>query len=359
MKISILVNSLTKGGAQRVASLWARGFSEQGHSVNLLIRESNLPISYPVPKCVEILSVKPSKEGAFMSLRYDIKLRKILQSNMPELLISVVDGYGLHAKIATMGLGIIIIQTEHNSFEKRSNNHLSRKQQFYKLYGNRFVSAVTVLSHADMKYIGKRLHNVFVLPNPLAFQPTISTHQKKNIIFAAGRLDAGYCKGFDVLLKSFSIITKKYPTWELHIAGDGSDEVVSYYQSILKKECIVDKVRFLGFQKDILPLYQEAEIFVLSSRWEGFGMVLIEAMSQGCACIACDHLGRQREIISDGENGIICEPDNVQMLADKIEELINNTSLRTKIQHNAVSRSKNYELDVIMDIWKSILQQIM
>lgn len=132
-------------------------------------------------------------------------------------------------------------------------------------------------------------------------------------------------------------------------------------------------IEFLGFQKDIEKLYQEASIFVLSSRYEGFGLVLIEAMSQGCACVACDYKGRQREILSPlqgdslkvngysdhgieaTENGILCEPEDVEALAEAIKKMIEDDEYREGIRANAIERSKYYSIENTMDRWEKYL----
>ena len=105
-------------------------------------------------------------------------------------------------------------------------------------------------------------------------------------------------------------------------------------------------------------MYQRSSIFILSSRYEGFGMVLIEAMSQGCACIACDYNGRQREIIQNNDEGVICEPDNEEELASAIKSLIDNRNLRKNVQEGGIARSYNYSLDSIMKRWEIIINKL-
>ena len=145
-------------------------------------------------------------------------------------------------------------------------------------------------------------------------------------------------------------------------------------------------------------LYQDASIFVLSSRYEGFGLVLIEAMSQGCACIACDYKGRQREIMCpEGhgsklppslshaprlrdstasvddlrfkvqgsnnkvelcETGILCEPDNVEALAEAMRKMIVDDEYRESVRKNAIERSKYYSIENTMDRWEELLNKL-
>ena len=132
-------------------------------------------------------------------------------------------------------------------------------------------------------------------------------------------------------------------------------------------------LRSMGVRKDIEELYKKSSIFVLSSRYEGFGLVLIEAMSQGCAPVACDYKGRQAEILSLSgderrktkdeksgieitENGILCEPDNVEALASAMRKMIKDDNYRERIQHNATTRSKDKKKKKIMNKWNDIFR---
>lgn len=108
----------------------------------------------------------------------------------------------------------------------------------------------------------------------------------------------------------------------------------------------------------MLPIYQRSSIFVLSSRYEGFGLVLIEAMSQGCACVACDYKGRQSEILEDGKDGIVCSTESVEDLKKSIEKMISDKELREKYQNRAIERAEYYSIDNTMIRWENLLQKI-
>ena len=125
-----------------------------------------------------------------------------------------------------------------------------------------------------------------------------------------------------------------------------------------KENGVEDSVEFLGFQEDMGSLYKNASVFVLSSRYEGFGLVLIEAMSQGCACVACDYKGRQREIIKNDSQGLCCEPDNVDMLAESLHKMICDDNYRESVRKNAIERSKYYSIENTINRWEEYLHSI-
>lgn len=103
------------------------------------------------------------------------------------------------------------------------------------------------------------------------------------------------------------------------------------------------------------PYYQMADIFLFPTTNEGMSNVILEAMCQGCACIACDYKGRQKEIIENSDEGLICSPDNAISLANFLTVLIVNEEKRNKLQKNAIKRSLNFNLDSIMKMWDIIL----
>lgn len=254
------------------------------------------------------------------------------------------------------------------------------------------------------------------MPNPLFLTPIKEIPHKDKTVLAAGRIDDWHYKGFDILIKSWKKIQDlndnvndddNLRDWWLKIAGAGNQESFEYLMNLLPDGNWIHNendnenenwfwrsekyhIEFLGFQKDMESLYKKSEIFVLSSRYEGFGLVLIEAMSQGCAPIACDYKGRQREILEDTQPnpphvgrepdcaesniyksslnrediggssvcGILCEPDNADGLANAIQKMISDEDYRKNVQQNAVNRSKFYNLENIIPMWEELLDKV-
>ena len=370
MKIVILVYRLTGGGAERVAALWATGFVNQGHEVSVIIGSDNpKDVTYNISDNVKIYNVASKIRPVILrntlgkfGLLHSAKLRRLgilLHDINPDVVIGVLHPWAWEAYQVTKDMNLKIINTEHNSFERPDSAPLTKQGVIEKFEWNKHFDHVTVLTQADKNVISGKLANVTVLPNPLTFKPQDSVPQKKKVIMASGRLDAWHYKGFDILIKAWGKIASEYPEWKLEIAGNGKATSLSYLKEIVKQENIKDsQMKFLGFCNDIKSLYEYSSIFVLSSRYEGFGMVLIEAMSQGCACIACDYKGRQREIIQDDLQGIVCPVDDVEALSSAIARMITDNEYREECQHNAIERSKFYSLDKTMDRWNNILSHI-
>jgi len=306
-----------------------------------------------------------------------INLRKLIKREQTDVVVGIAETCSLIAKVACLGMRIPVVYTAHNSFERPSSAPMSKWNRFAKFKLGCMYSCVTVLTEADKSYIGKRLERVSVMPNPLELSPVKVIPDKERVIFAAGRLDAWHVKGFDVLIKAFSKLVQglrfkvqgpMQPSseeliansggWKLQIAGTGSEESLNYLKGLCKENGVEDSVEFLGFQKDIEKLYQKASIFVLSSRYEGFGLVLIEAMSQGCACIACDYKGRQREIIQNDSQGLCCEPDDVDALAEAMRKMMTDDDYRESVRMKAVERSEFYSLENTTRRWEELLEKV-
>ena len=376
MTIFILCSYLGYGGAEHVAVMLANGLCNKHHV--FLIANLNREVTYQINPKVTLLNWSGDNTNKTKRLIYEIKnLRGYVKEFKPDVILGIMYKCSLYGKLASIGTGIPVIQTEHNSFERPSSAPMSSKDKFFKFSVNKIFDAVTVLTEADKKSIDNRLKNVYVMPNPLALQPVETVPLKKKIILSSGRLDSWHVKGFDLLFKAWSKIEKKHSDWDLQVAGWGSKQsTIDFVQQLAKDAGCENRIQLLGFREDIANLYKESSIFVLSSRYEGFGLVLIEAMSQGCAPVACDYKGRQREIIGDPpksslnmedfqkngikicENGILCEPENVEALAMAMDKMISDEELRKKIQENGIERSKYYSIDNTIARWEALINKV-
>ena len=412
MKIAIICSKLCYGGAERVAVMWANGFVNRGHDVILI---SNLfeEQTYHVDKKIRLYNLVSTNRNKIKKWSSAIwNVRRVIGKEQPDAIIGVMETCALVSWLGSLGFRIPIIMTEHNSFERPTSAPMTFKSSLFKFYVNKLYRHVTVLTLADKIIIGNRLKYISVMPNPLFLSQLKGTIIKRNSILAAGRLDDWHYKGFDVLIKAFAklVQSSKFKVqderWKLQIAGSGSEKSLVFLKQLCKENGVEDSVEFLGFRKDVEQLYQDASIFVLSSRYEGFGLVLIEAMSQGCACVACDYKGRQREIMSptpslprrEGESpiesqplgtrnlkpdarpkgtlsersgertrnipvelcetGILCEPDDVESLAAGIQKMIEDDEYRESVRAKAIERSKYYSIENTMDRWETLLKQI-
>jgi len=356
MKILICTYTLSDGGAERVVSQWANGFFQRGEHVQIaLLRESTETFSYSVDSRINIEDVSSSCRNRILNMmQASIRLRKFVTKNHFDIIISVL--CPVHVFFATVFINCIKINTEHNAFE-RPKGISWKKDYLLKYYFNKLFDVVTVLTKRDLFLTNGRLKNVYHLPNPLAVTPYYSYNREK-VILAVGRLDAWYYKGFDILIKSWSLIREYHSEWKLCIIGGGTSKSREFLNGLASDCGCGDSVCIMDYKQDIVEYYKKAELFVLSSRYEGFGLVLIEAMSQGCACVACDYVGRQMEIFGDNSCGLISPPNDIDSLANAMIQLLSNPEKRKCCSRNAYARSREFALENIMNIWYDIIANV-
>ena len=173
-------------------------------------------------------------------------------------------------------------------------------------------------------------------------------------IIAVGRLQAQ--KGFDLLIQSWQLIAARHPDWQLVVYGHGGD--LQKLQQQLEKAGLTSSMTFAGTTDNIYKEYQDSAFYVMSSRYEGWGLVLVEAMSCGLPCVSFDCPYGPSDIIRDGEDGFLVENGNIQQLAEKMELLINNKELRERLGVRARLNAARFTSDNIMPQWTKLFETI-
>lgn len=352
MKILICVHNLANGGAERVASLWANGFINKGDEVTIVLAEKDAPIEYDISSKVLIENIWTGGSPFFRYLKKIVKLRRIIMRTEADVAIGVMAPWDIWLLLAALGLKTKPVFTIHNAVDLNADKYTKR----HTISIPRFFPIVTVLTNTDYDLIKTKIVNSYVMPNPLAFDAIYVPEKKENIILASGRLDAWYVKGFDTLIKAWGLVSNNHPGWKLQLAGRGDDKSVEFINNLVEENGIQSSFELLGFRTNILEDYDRASIFAFTSRYDGFGMVLIEAMSRGCACVACDFEGRQAEIVINGINGLLCEPEDVNSIANALEKLISDQELRKSLQRNATIRASYYSLNNTIERWYGIFK---
>ena len=359
MKIVFVAGSLRGGGAERVLTLLANELSVRHHDVTIITK---------APECDYVLKEnikwKPlfSKEDIKTSIIDKISRRftflprliNTIKNENPDVVISFLVGMNGQVILISRLLDIPVIASEHTNYQADMGLFSWIERRWvYKL-----ANAVTVLTQYDYSnYYSHFLKNVHIMPNPVSFTPINKLILREKTILAAGSLNRWSIKGFDNLLKFFSNVVKVHPDWKLKIAGSG-EEGKKYLMQLANELNIQDDVEFLGFCPNIDEVMQQSSIFVLSSRYEGFGMVLAEAMSQGCACISFDCVAGPNEIIENGIDGVLVENQNIKQMENEICRLIEDENLREDLAENAIEKVQRFSIQQIVDRWTDLIKTV-
>lgn len=251
---------------------------------------------------------------------------------------------------------IPIIFESHNSkfleLNHKKNFFLSELKYWFRNYGASKFNKFIALSGASLKEWN--LNNGIVIPNP-----SWNTNNKKSDLTNKKAIAVGrhvYEKGFDDLLKIWQKVSEKHSDWVLDIYGK-SDENKTYEK--LAKELKIDKnVNFYEPIQNIEDKYSEASVFLMTSKFEGFPMVLIEAIVSGLPCIAFDCPVGPRAIIVNNKNGFLIPESENDEFYNKLIYLIENNDLKIKMGQNALESSKKYATDLIMNQWNDLFKSL-
>lgn len=343
MKIVFIISSLDVGGAEKILTTLANYFDQSGEEVTILLTSHNRP-HFPLNQSIETIYVKKVKHVPLLVN----ELRKEILAVRPEIVISFMSEMNVLATIASKLAHTPILVSERSAYD-----FLDIKPMWKKLRRvvYPFVDGLVVLTDADRD----RYHfveNRYKIENPLILKHKYPEIKKENIILAMGRLNP--VKGFDRLIKAFSKIRNQQ--WKLMIGGEGKER--QKLESLIVQLNVSDRVELLGLVEEVEVCYKKASIFVLSSQTEGFPGVLCEAMGYGCAVLAFDCPSAPREIIRDRKDGILVEVNNIDALAEEMDYLIDNPSVRESLGKSAKEISKRLSIDTIALKWSNVIDKI-
>jgi GalNAc-alpha-(1->4)-GalNAc-alpha-(1->3)-diNAcBac-PP-undecaprenol alpha-1,4-N-acetyl-D-galactosaminyltransferase len=351
MKIDFVIGRMKAGGAERVICTLANYFAEKGHTVRIVtfINGDDYKLS-PLVKRVRFHKkyfIKYSIVRGFFYLLYFY----FKKNNRPDVISSHISLMG-YATIPIALIYKINISVSEHSSQLTEKHDVLRSFLWNFLY--KYPNAVTVLTSLDLPFFADRTKYVIVMPNPCSFEfKKLENTKREKTILAVGNLDRYHGKGFDNLIQIASDVLRNNSEWTLKIVGAG-DNGLGFLKNEVKKFDIENKVIFTGFRNDIKDIMANSEIYILTSRHEGLPMVLIEAMSQGMACISYDCVSGPSDIIKNEINGILVSDQNHKEMKAKLNSLLINNELRETLRNNSIKSLEKFSIKNVGEKWEKL-----
>lgn len=377
LKIAYITPQLyTADGVARVLTMKANYFAEKfSYDITIILTEGkNKPLFYQLSDKIHVINLdlnfedlwhQPFLKKVIIYLKKQQKYKQLLTKELmrikPDITVSLLRreiNFINDIKDGSIKIGEMhVLRSHYRNFEKNDTNFI--KEVFSKFWMHRLIGKLKrlermiVLTEKDCT-AWTELDNVISIPNPLPFMPKdISPLTEKRVI-AVGRYYQE--KGFDLLLESWAKIYKTHPEWRLEIYGDGDKDNYEEIRDTLgipANCCILN-----GRTNNIEQEYLNSSIYVCSSRFEGFGMVIIEAMACGLAVVSFDCPWGPSSILAHNEDGILVENGNTEHLADAIASLMDNPYKLKTLAEKAIVNVQRFQIDKIANQWKELFDSL-
>ncbi len=356
-KVCFLIHNWSHtGGTERVSASIANGLSKQGIDVHLLsIWGEGFPSFTLTENIVGSQLVECGQTGLFQKLAVYLKVRRYVKKHAITHLIIVESMVALIGLPALALLSCKTIVWEHFNY----SIDLGRKARSYaRSLAAIMANHIVVLTNRDrdlwIRQGNVRPSKISVVSNPVPFEKVyervVDLSNNKTMI-AVGRLT--YQKGFDLLIESATPLLHKYPSWRLCIIGSGEDESLLLNQ--IDQAGVGQQIHLIPNTLSISDYYQQASFLVMSSRFEGLPMVLLESLSYGLPIVSFDCLTGPSEVIDHGVNGFLAKDGDVNDLRTHMERLILGEELLDSMGAEAMKKSDDFSIDKILQQWRKIL----
>ncbi|PKO99476.1 MAG: glycosyltransferase family 4 protein [Bacteroidetes bacterium HGW-Bacteroidetes-8] len=365
------------GGMEKVLTIKANYFADVfEYDVTIVLTDSKEKAPYfPLSDKVKVVNLDIDFENirlypiylkvilySYKQFLYKRRLTKLLMSLRPDITVSMLRreiNFITRIKDGSKKIG----EMQFNRLNYRdfdiSGRYSAIRHFFSKLWMNQLVynlkkvDKFVVLSWEDLER-WPELNNVVVIHNPIDKLPERVSDCSSKKVISAGRFVGQ--KGFDMLLDSWKIVNSKHPEWSLHIYGAG--DRTTFNEQIIRNG-IEGSCTLNGPLRDLTEQFCDSSIFAFSSRFEGFALVLTEAMSYGVPPVAFSCPCGPKDLITDGVNGLLVTPQDVDELAEKICYLIENEEIRKEIGRNARERAKNFTIDIMAKEWDKLFKALL
>ena len=369
MKILILIHSLRAGGAERVTANLANAWVERGWTVTVVTlsqENQDFYILHPIVRRVA-LDLASDSGNVFKAMWANLSrlaaLRGVLRDENPDVVLGMMATTAVLTILANVGLPYKVLACEH-AYPARSaaGTMWHRLRRYSYLYAARVV----VLTDKSREWMQAHVSGcrLTVIPNAVPFplpvsEPILPPERvvlgHRRIVLAVGRFTK--VKGFDLLIKAFAGIAIAYADWDLVILGEGPER--SDLEAQVEALGLGHRVKLPGRAGNMPDWYARADLFVMSSHFEGFPLVLVEAMAHGCPAVSFDCDTGPRDIIRDEMDGRLVRPvSDTGALPTALTQLLDDETLRKRMAEQAIKVQERFSMTRILDMWDRVFMEV-
>lgn len=362
-RLALVIHSLNGGGAERNAAEMANWWANQGTHVTLITLDRASNDRYHVDPKVERIELNLMREsrspwqGLRENLRRSHELVAAIQCTSAEAIISFTDKMNVLTLFACRGLDIPIVVSEQTNPGTHSIGKLWNwlRRRYY-----RHAQAVVTLTETGREFCREFVpaEKIHVIGN-CVWSPADLTHapaflERRPQVLAVGRLSPE--KGYDMLIDAFSRIADQHPEWHLAIAGDGP--LRADLEATIQGTGLADRIHLLGWVEAIAEQYRDSQVLTLTSRYEGFPSVVLEAMSHALPVVSFDCETGPAEIIRHEVDGLLVPPRDAMAFASALDSLLTDQAFRLRLSDAATAVNGRFSVENYFTRWDQILDSL-
>lgn len=365
MRLTLISSHLGCGGAERIISILANGWSEQGHDVTLVSLypfDAGTPF-FPLHRAIRHrpLGLATGSSGPLEAVAANLGRLRGLRSEIvrsePQAVISFSGRTNIRVLLASLGLGIPVVICE-----RTDPGHFEMSWQWRLLRGLTYplADAVCCQTPAALRWLGSLVRGrSYVVPNPVVVPAADRSRTASGLpagrrLVAMGRLHP--VKQFDLLIDVFGGISRSFPDWHLLVLGDGPMRRELAGQ--IDRLHLGRQVHLLGLVRDPFPILRAGDLFVMTSSREGFPGALCEAMACGMPAVSFDCPSGPACIIRDGVDGVLVPPNDGVSLSVALRRLMTDDAVRERLRARAPEILDRYSLEKFLSAWSRILDDL-
>jgi glycosyltransferase involved in cell wall biosynthesis len=366
-RLLMVVHSMGGGGAERVTANLANHWAAAGWEITVV---TLAPVSldfYQLHPAVARISLdmagdsRNTLHAIWQNVSRAMALRRVLRRRQPAVAVGVMTSANVILAMASFGLDLRVIGSEHVHPPKFPLSPLWERLRSC-IYGRLDGLAVLTRETAQWFQSHTSAHRVAVIPNAVPWplpihEPKVSSGAfgvgGRKVLLAVGRLVDQ--KGFDWLLMAFRELAQKHPAWDLVILGDGP--LRAELESQVLRARLEGRVFLPGRVGNLGEWYSHADLYVMSSRYEGFGNTLAEALAHGLPAVSFDCDTGPRDIIRHDIDGLLAAPEDLQSLAAALDRLMGDAQLRRQFAARAVEARDRFSAESVARKWEQLFDE--